>query len=226
MFPYEQRRYLYSRNPAGGLAYVTAGAQSGASLPVVVFLHGMNPDELVHPWFGPPYGDLRPVLDGLVAARKVTPLVIAAPTHTRYATGATVMWPRFDLADLLDATQAALGDSAKIDRARVVVVGHSAAGCNPNGGLFAESIRRAKPLALVDIDGCVDDHVVTSLGDAAATTKVRFFWQRSWARPVRDLATTCPACSVEEITDFAQAPPHDAIVPRALERALSELLPP
>ncbi len=204
---------------------MTPGATRGAELPVVVLLHGMNPDELVHPWFGPPYGDLRPALDALVTSGKVTPFVIAAPTHTRYATGATVMWPRFDLEDFLDATDAALGDSAKIDRARIVVVGHSAAGCNKTGGLFADSIQRSKPIALVDVDGCLDDNVISALTDASSTTKVRFFWQRSWTRPVHELETACDACKVEEIADFGQASPHVAILPRALERALPALLP-
>jgi len=226
VFPYRQRRFLYSRNPHGGLAYVTSGAARGASLPVVVFLHGMNPDELVHPWFGPPYGDLRPVLDSLVAAGKVAPLVLAAPTHTRYATGATAMWPRFDLDDFLDATEAALGETAKLDRTRVVVVGHSGAGCNAAGGILAESVRRVKRLALVDVDGCVDETILAPLAAASGSTPVYFFWQRTWARPMAQLESVCPACKVEEITDLgAGTSPHAAILPEALRRVLPALLP-
>jgi hypothetical protein len=226
VFPYRQRRLLYSRNAPGGLAYVTSGAAHGASLPVVVFLHGMNPDELMHPWFGPPYGDLRPVLESLIASGKVAPLVRAAPTHTRFATGATSMWPRFDLDDFLDATEAALGESAKLDRARVVVVGHSGAGCNAAGGILAESVRRAKPLALVDVDGCVDETIMPSLAQTSASTPVHFFWQRTWVRPIPELESACPACKVEEITDLAARPaPHVAILPEALRRVLPELLP-
>lgn len=226
VFPYRQRRLLYSRNAHGGLAYVSSGAARGAALPVVVFLHGMNPDEIVHPWFGPPYGDLRPVLESLVAAGKVAPLVLAAPTHTRYATGATVMWPRFDLDDFLDATEAALGETAKLDRARVIVVGHSGAGCNPTGGILAESVRRAKLLALVDVDGCVDDKVMSPLTQASTSTPVRFFWQRTWVRPISDLERACPACKVEEIAELAPGTsPHVAILPDAMRRVLPELLP-
>jgi hypothetical protein len=227
VFPYQQRRLLYSRNAAGGLAYVTSGATRGASLPVVVFLHGMNPDEIVHPWFGPAYGDLRPVVESLVEAGTVTPFVLAAPTHTRYATGATVMWPRFDLDDFLDATEAALGATATLDRTRVVVVGHSGAGCNPSGGILAESLRRAKLLAVVDVDGCVDDTVLSPLAEIATSTPVRFFWQRTWARPMSELASACPACKLEESSELPPgASPHNAILPDALRRVLPELLPP
>lgn len=205
---------------------MSSGARRGASLPVVVFLHGMNVDELVHPWFGPPHGDLRPVVDALVVSGKVVPVVVAAPTHTRYATGATVMWPRFDLDDFLGATEAALGDLATLDRARVIVVGHSGAGCNPSGGILAESVRRAKPLALVDVDGCLDGPVRSALGLASTAAPVIFFWQRAWARPLAELESACPACRVEEITDLAAGTsPHDAILPEALRRVLPELLP-
>lgn len=226
VFPYRQRRLLYSRNAPGGFAYVSPGATRHAALPVVVFLHGMNPDGLMHPWFGPAKGDLRPVIDSLVASGKVAPLVVAAPTHTRYATGATVMWPHFDLGDFLDATEAALGEAAKLDRSRVIVVGHSAAGCNAKEGIFAESIRRARPLALVDIDGCLDDAIRSALTRASAATAVHFFWQHTWTRPIPELESACPACKIEEITDVVpHRSPHATIVPDALRRALPELLP-
>lgn len=226
VFPYRQRRLLYSRNARGGLAYVTSGATHGATLPVVVFLHGMNPDGLVHPWFGPPYGDLRPVLESLVASGKVAQLVLAAPTHTRYATGATVMWPQFDIEDFLDATDVALGDLAKTDRTRVIVVGHSAAGCNVAGGIFTESVRRAKPIALVDVDGCVDAGTTALLTQASASTTVHFFWQHTWVRPMSELESACPACKLQEITDLpAGTSPHAAILPEAIRRVLPELLP-
>jgi hypothetical protein len=227
VFPYRQRRLMYSRNPSGGLAYVTSGAPRGVPLPVVVFLHGMNPSELIHPWFGPPYGDLRPVLDALVSSGKVAPFVVAAPTHTRFATGSTVMWPRFELGDFLDATEAALGQTAKLDRARIIVVGHSAAACSATGGIFADSVRRAKPLAIVDVDGCANEPITSALAQASRASPVHFFWQRTWARPISELERACPACKVEEISDLdAAASAHVAILPEALRRVLPQVLPP
>lgn len=224
-FPYRQRQFLYSRNGNGGLAYVTSGAPLGATLPVVVFLHGMNSDERVHMWFGPPYGDLRNTIEPLVASGKVAPFILAAPTHTRYATGATVMWPRFDIVDFVDATETALAGVAHVDRARLIVVGHSGAGCNVTGGVLGESVTRAKPIAVLAVDTCLDERLIPHLVTVAATTPVRFFWQRTWARPTADLEHACDRCRIEEVTDLGSAP-HEAILPEALRRALPELLPP
>ena len=225
-FPYRQRTLLYSRDPAGALAYVTSGGAHGESLPVVVFLHGMNREGLVHRWFtGSPQGDLRQVVEPLVRTGRVAPLILAAPTHTRNATGAASMWPDFELADFLDATDAALAGSARVDRSRVVVVGHSGAGCNPSGGLLGEGVLRARPVAVVAIDTCVDERVTPRLASLAEIAGVRFYWHRSWRRPVADLAAACPSCSIEEVVDLPRRSiPHAAMVPEVLRRALPELL--
>jgi hypothetical protein len=217
---------LYSRNPPGGLAYVTSGVTPAEPVPVVVFLHGMNAEQRMHPWFGPPFGDLRPVVESLVAASTVTPLVVAAPTHTRFATGATVMWPAFDLGEFLDATEHALLGRATLDRARIVVVGHSGAGCNPTGGLLSERVRDAHPRAVIDIDGCVGAAVVDSLVATSQASDVYFFWQRSWGRPIANLEAACALCNVEQITDLEPGiVPHIAIVPNVLRRILPKVFP-
>lgn len=225
-FPYEQRRLLHSRNGNGGLAYVTSGeVERGASLPVVVFLHGMNADGQMHPWFNSPYGDLRTVVEPLVSSGSVAPFILAAPTQTRFATGATVMWPRFDLGDFLDATERALDGLAHVDRERVIVVGHSAAGCNVEGGILGDGVRATKAMAILAIDTCVDDRVIPELAATAASTRVQFYWQKAWARPIEALSSTCESCSIEEVELTPARTAHSAIVPEALRRALPELLP-
>ena len=225
-FPYRQKTLLYSRDPAGALAYVTSGATHGDALPVVVFLHGMNRDGIVHPWFGPPQGDLRSIVEPLVRGGRVAPFILAAPTHTRNATAAAAMWPELELGDFLDATDAALAGSARVDRSRVIVVGHSGAGCNAAGGLLGDGVLRARPLAVVAIDTCVDELVTPRLAALAAVADVRFFWHRSWRRPVSDLAAACTACTIEEVVDLPpRAVPHVAMVPAVLRRVLPDLLP-
>jgi len=225
-FPYRQKTLLYSRDPAGGLVHVTTGAAHGEKLPVVVFLHGMNRDGIVHPWFGPPQGDLRSIVEPLVRAGSVAPFILAAPTHTRHATGAASMWPDFDLSDFLEATDAALAGTAHVDRSRVVVVGHSGAGCNAAGGFLGEGVLRARPLAVVAIDTCVNERVAPRLAALAEIANVRFFWHRSWRRPVDDLASACSTCAIEEVVDLPpRAIPHVAMVPAVLRRVLPELLP-
>lgn len=224
-FPYHQRKLLYSRNGAGGLAYVTSGVKRGATVPVVVFLHGMNADEQLHMWFGPPYGDLRSVVEPLVASGKVAPFVLAAPTHTRYATAANVMWPQFDLADFLDATESALHGAAHVDRTRVIVVGHSGAGCNTTGGLLGEGMRSGKPIAVLAVDTCIEERVLPELVSLASTTRLHVFWQRTWPRPIAELEAACERCRIEEGTDLGASNPHLALLPEALRRTLPALLP-
>jgi hypothetical protein len=224
-FKYEQRRFLYSRNGPGGLAYVPRGAPADEPLPIVVFLHGMNPEGIVHMWFGPPYGDLRPVVDDLVASGRAAPFVLAAPTHTRFATGAAVMWHDLDLADFVDATERALGGAAHVDRERVVVVGHSGGGCNPTGGIFAEPRRGRAPLEVLAVDTCIDDKTIPAFAELSRRTRVRVYWQRTWTRPVGELERACAACKVEEIADLGPAG-HVRILPEVLRRALPEILPP
>lgn len=219
-FPYKQRKLLYSKNGNGGLAYVTPGGSG--TLPTVVFLHGMNADGVMHMWLGEK-GDLRPLADKLVADGKTSRFVLAGPTHTRFATGATVMWHDFDLDAFLDATDAALEGSAKTDRSKVIVVAHSGGGCNLDGGIFAES--KTKPIAVLAVDTCVDEKTNEKLAELSKTSSVRVTWQKEWKRPIEDLEKTCASCRVEELVDLGKAP-HDAILPETLKRALPTLLSP
>lgn len=228
-FPYEQRRYLFSRQGNGGLAYVTEGAARGAMLPTVVFLHGMNATEEMHPWVSGPT-DLRPLVERLVESGQLAPLILAAPTHTRYATGATWMWPEFDVEDFLAATEHALGGAAHVDRSRVVLVGHSAAGCNPTGGLIGPLVRfeARRLLAVVAVDTCLDPDIEASLVELSQKTELRVYWQRSWSRSFDGLQRSCQTgarpCTVEEIEGTGGVP-HNTILPAALTRALPALLP-
>jgi hypothetical protein len=136
------------------------------------------------------------------------------------------MWPSFDLSGFLDATEKALGEIAHVDRSRIVVVGHSGAGCNPAGGLLAEGVRAAHPFAVLAIDTCVDDRVTGELTTLSEATRLRFYWQHGWRRPVSDLARACEHCEMDEIDGLPPKPnPHLAIVSTVLKRALPEFLP-
>lgn len=225
-FPYQQKRFLHARNPNGALAYVPQGTPAGATLPIVVFLHGMNADGQVHPWFGPPYGDLRKVVEPLVSSGKVQPFILAAPTHTRQANAAAVMWPAFDLEDFVDATEIALDGVAHVDRSQLFVIATSGGGCNPNGGILGPGVRNAMPNVVVAIDTCVDDRVIPEFVTLAEATDLRIYWQRGWPRPISELARACEHCNIEEIDGFApKTNAHLAIVPEATRRALAAILP-
>ncbi len=228
-FEFEHRRYMFSREAPGSIAHV-AGGQPGESLPLVVFLHGMNADRDVHLWMGGGPGNLREHVDSWVRAGDVTPLILAAPTHTRYALAANLMWPDFDLSEFITATETALGGRAHVDTSRVIVVGHSGAGCNPRGGIFSPEVIKHpdRVSAVVAIDSCVDEDVTPTFQALARGTRVLYFWQPAWSRPVDDLAKICDApgasCSVQEISGL-HGNPHNTVLPVALGRALVELLP-
>jgi hypothetical protein len=238
-FRFEHKRYMFSHEEPGAVAHVAGGA-AGDSLPLVVFLHGMNPERDVHLWMGGGPGNLRDHVDAWVKKGEVAPLVIAAPTHTRYALAANVMWPDFDLDAFVDATEAALAGRAHVDRDRIVLVGHSGAGCNAQGGLLSAEVlgsatergkgpaARSRLLAVVAIDTCLDEDVMPGFQELAKSTRLYFYWQPAWARPVDDLTRICDArastCVVEEITGL-RGNPHNTVLPVALERALSQLLP-
>lgn len=241
-YPFAQRRYLYSRDGEGARAYVPAGVAPGASLPVVVFLHGMNKAGRVHPHLDDRGDDLRPLVDELVHSQRTAPFVLAAPTHTRYAYNAHVMFPAFDLSAFLDATDGALGELARVDRSRIIVVGHSGGGCNKTGGLFAVPPREVR--ALVAVDTCLEPELEPLWSERITETDVRVYWQPTWARPWSSLAESCERaarsghragpggeelarCRIERLDDLEGAgSPHARILPEALRRALPELLPP
>lgn len=240
-YPFAQRRYLYSRDGAGARAYVPSGVTPGALLPVVVFLHGMNKAGRVHPHLDDRGDDLRPVVDELVHGGKTAPFILAAPTHTRYASNAHLMFPAFDVAAFLDETDGALGELARVDRSRVVVVGHSGGGCNASGGLFSVAPRDVR--ALVAVDTCLEPELEPLWTERFAETDVRVYWQPAWPRPWSALAEPCEhaarsaaragpggeamaRCRIERVDDpDGSGSPHARILPEALRRALPELLP-
>jgi len=228
-FEFEHRRYMFSREAPGSIAHV-AGGQPGQTLPLVVFLHGMNADQNVNLWMGSGPGNLRDHVDAWVRAGDVSPLILAAPTHTRYALAANLMWPDFDLAEFITATESALAGRAHVDPTHVIVVGHSGAGCNPRGGIYSPELVKnpAAVTAVVAIDTCVDADVVPAFDALSKGTKVLYFWQPAWSRPVDDLTKICDApgasCSVQEISGLP-GNPHNTVLPTALGRALVALLP-
>ncbi len=227
-FAYKQRKFLFSRNADGGLAYIPARADRSGKLPLVVFLHGLNPEEQMHPWVNGREGDLRLVADKLVREGDVESFVLAAPTHTRFATGTKAMWPNFDLADFVSETERALTGRVNIDTSRVILVGHSGAGCNPNGGILGKKATMPNLLARVVVDTCMTPEIESALAALPGPTQLRVYWQPSWERSFDELRASCEtrpgACKIEQI-DAPGKVPHNTILPIALTRALTELIP-
>jgi hypothetical protein len=134
------------------------------------------------------------------------------------------------------STEDALGGRAHVDTSRVILVGHSAAGCNANGGLLKTAARRGEITlhTIVAVDVCMGARRGHALGQADPRTSVAVFWQlESWKRDPAEYRASFMSSRSQagdvgdaflEIRDLG-AEPHKAIVRRALHHALPRLLP-
>jgi hypothetical protein len=74
-----------------------------------------------------------------------------------------------------------------VTRDQVFVIGHSGAGCNPDGGLLrvARAPSLVVPRGLLAIDTCMDEDSGPALGSAPESTRVWVRYQAEiWPRPV------------------------------------------
>jgi len=237
-FDFEDGRYLRPDQRDGGLAYAPPGVPGGARVPLVVFLHGTNPRGEMHLWFDAagPREDLRPFFDELDDEGSMPPLLVAAPSQTRDAEHGRDLFQGFDLASFAASTERAFAGSFTIDRSRVVLVGHSGAGCNADGGLLgvAKDPGTPPPLAIVAIDTCLGGEGAEMLAASPASTGVWVYWQtESWARPFDDFRAIFeknrPPLPAERHVVPVTSPgpdPHNDIVPEALAHALRAIFRP
>ena len=211
--------------------------------PILVFLHGMNTDLIKYRWMGGGQeGDVRRIVAELMEAGSVTPMIVAAPSTIDpvTASNAVLLWPAFDLDAFLDRTAARLTGLATIDRSRVIVVGHSGAGCNIRGGLATALHAKTAPFADLAIDTCMATDFAKDLAHAPVATNVIVSWQSiSWEDRLfddfrhmfkRELKKAAPPLEgVLRELDYeqpTQAGPHDAMVGLTLRRWLPRLVPP
>jgi pimeloyl-ACP methyl ester carboxylesterase len=232
-FEHRDRTFLHRYQKAGGAALLPPGASAQQRLPLVVFLHGTNASAELHLWMGGGGKDLRPLARRLVAEGEVRPFVLAAPSQTKNAGLASKVWQGFELRRFVDDVVKATAGKVGIDRSRVVLVGHSGAGCNPSGGLAADfaSEGGTLPLALVSIDPCMDRTLGDAFARRPAELPLLLWWQPAiWVRKPeafsRALAENRPRARVDRLVKLPPRGqnPHEAILPTALERSLRELL--
>ena len=236
-FAYGAPRFVPTENAStAGIALVPEAIGSGALVPLVVFLHGLNERGPLHKWLGAKgTTDIGAVLEGLQSQGKTRSFVIAAPSQTRDASRPWGMWQGFDLADFVQKTEAALGTRVRVDRTRIVVLAHSGGGCNVHGSaLLAASSKQPAPYAVVLADTCFDRGVAETLLLASPATKVLAYYQtQSWERdfgPFRAAFFAHPEVGPKD-RRFVEVPlrgagAHDRIFTIAVERAFPELLPP
>ena len=231
-FPHQDARFLYRFQRNGGAAVVPDQARSQEPLPVVVFLHGTNSTSEPHMWLGGGGKDLRPLVKRLIDSGQVKPFVLAAPSQTKNAGLAATVWEGFDLNGFVDDVVRATEGQVTIDRSRVVLAGHSGAGCNPRGGLAADywSAGVPLPLALVSIDPCLDGKMGGAFARRPTEVPLLLWWQPAiWVRqPLKFEAALAQGKPEERVDRVRELPPmganpHEAILPVAFESALREL---
>ena len=214
-------------------------AAKGERLPLVVFLHGLNKDLIPHRWMGGGNeGDVRRLVAELVDAGTIPPVVVAGPgSVVKEAVARGASFPEIDVGHFVERTEAALGASVPIDAARVVVLGHSGAGCSDKGGIVAALRMKRPPLGVVSIDTCMGPGLARDLAAAPPTTHVVVSWQdASWKRPfaafkatfAQGVAAHPPATGALRELDHlpALARAHDATVGQTLAKWLPRLLVP
>jgi len=231
-FEFEDARYLLAWQRQGARVHVPEQV-GDEPVPLVIFLHGTNSTRQLHAWMSEKSYDLRPLLDDLIGRRAMAPVVFAAPSHTRRA-NIRHIWDGFDTAAFVARTRAALGDTAQIDPTRVVLVGHSGAGCNPNGGLLRAASRSEPLFGLIALDVCMNADYGLSLGKSRSAS-VGVFWQvESWKRDFDEFRSAFldsrsgfgEALDTFEEVSVPGRDAHNEIVPRVLTLALPQLFPP
>ncbi|MCA9624730.1 MAG: hypothetical protein KC731_37160 [Myxococcales bacterium] len=244
--PGESIDYAWDGRSAGhpelawmGRAYLSPiAARAKGPLPLLVFLHGLNKALIPHRWMGGGQeGDLRRIVGDLVDVERVAPLVVAAPTSvvaSQVSRGAS--FDRFDLEHFLAETERALASTVAIDRRRILVAGHSGAGCSTAGGLATAPYGKQPLHAVMAIDTCMAPSLAVALARSPEATQVIVTYQRlGWgSRPFTEFeraftrevaAHPSPSTRVLEELHPRRAY-HDRTVHLTLERWLPRLLPP
>jgi hypothetical protein len=224
-----------------GRAYVHPRARdAGRPLPLVVFLHGLNKALIKHRWMGGGQeGDVRRIVGDLMERGAIGPVLVAGPSSVvPAAVSHGASWGSFDLDRFIEHTERELKGFATVDRRRVIVAGHSGAGCSSSGGLATLGDAKVRPYAVLSIDTCMGLDLAERLAHLDAGTHVVVSYQSvTWqSRPfaafeqtfARAAASSPPSPGVlREVDHLAPTrAPHDATVALTFERWLPKLVPP
>jgi hypothetical protein len=159
-FPFDDARRLLPGQTHGGKAWRSRGLPNdGGAVPLVIFVHGVIFDGRRHHWLTPDRNgpwDARPFMNDLVDSGAVPPLVVAVPSQTRDGTDPGKLFVGLDFDAFVRAVDDAIAPHQRVDRSRIVVIGHSGSACDPNNAAFAAlQAKTFAPRALLAIDGCM-----------------------------------------------------------------------
>jgi hypothetical protein len=236
----DELRLQPGESHAGKLWRSNGLRRDGGAVPLTIFVHGIIFDGLRHHWLvedpdGP--WDARPFMSDLVDRGEIAPTVVAVPSQTRDATDPEHLFEGLDFDAFVDAVDAALAPLQRVDRQRIVVVGHSGSACDLDRGAFlALRARRASPLALFSIDGCMAASTGEQLAETTGARNVVVTYQDGiWPRDFDDFrerwARVVTAHGLDdsrflERIEVSGENAHLAIVEATMRRWLPRFLPP
>lgn len=241
-FPFEDDlRLLPGESNAGKLWRSHGLHDDGSAVPLVVFVHGIIFDGQRHHWLTvDPAGpwDARPFMDALVDDGALPPLVVAVPSQTRDATDPSKLFVGIDFDAFVNAVDTALAPHQRVDRSRIVVLGHSGSACDPDSGAFAAlHAKTFTPRAFIAVDGCLAASGARLLATTTGARDVIVAYQQQiWSeRPFfefksafeRSLEQTWPhGLRILDHNELASENAHLALVEVTARRWLPVVLPP
>ncbi|MFO0618352.1 MAG: hypothetical protein U0414_37510 [Polyangiaceae bacterium] len=157
----------------------------GKPAPLIVFFHGLNKALTPHRWMGGGNeGDVRRIIADMVDAGDIPPVIVAGPGSIEpAAVSGGESFPVFDLDKFVYLSRKAIAGIAEIDEARIIVTGHSGAGCAKTGGVACGAVAKEPPYAIISIDTCMNAALAEGLGAAPPTTHVIAAYQSgAWER--------------------------------------------
>ncbi len=119
VFPYRDADFLLAGESEGGWRSSRTASVPAKKAPLVVILHGVNTDQVLHMWFGTGgYPDVATIAAKAVASGASPPYILAAPSQTKMAMSGRRMWQDFDLGDDFRPHRRGRARGARGDRSR------------------------------------------------------------------------------------------------------------
>jgi hypothetical protein len=193
-FPFDDGHLLAPGDSHAGKLWRSHGLpDDGSAVPLVVFMHGIIFDGRKYHWLSTdssgPY-DARAFVSQLVEEGAIAPLVLAAPSQVRDGTDPGKLFTDLDFDAFVDEVDRQLAPLQRVDRERIVVIGHSGAACGLRSGAFAAlTAATFRPRLLLAIDGCLSAESAELLGGTSGAADVVVAYQDSiWERDFADFS--------------------------------------
>ncbi len=145
-------------------------AANSGPRPLIIYLHGINPKGQLHPMLDANVGKhgmgwmhMGKLAQKLITDGKVTPLAMAAPTHSSGAP-----WDKIDFEEFVNLVESKLKENGvEIDLDQIAIVGHSGAGGYPGRGMNKLADRKAMIGShKLKVFGIADTRITADMGAA------------------------------------------------------------